>query len=628
MVTTHYADPWFCLMKIEDMPGEVASKGRGGASTRLCWPRKCVDPGVGDPDWRRQAQCLGLGPMVLKLCSPHGLLSEGTGGMPISYILKVSSAISTLDLQLAQCDSIAEKDMLLDEVQRLTGSMSAANLRCRQFLQDGLSVMHQRGQQIFVQAVSWLNGAKLSAKEDDAGYSPEQRAGTGDPADSPEPLPGSSEEQSPASSKASSPGEEEDEQLAGLAELHEESEQVEDEQAAGFADRHDESEEVEDSEAALEVPDVSVESTSWQTEDDRPSSEGTDAEVDVADAGTEASYEEVRQEQSGVSEAEAASGTLESGSLEWHSDWTTTVAHVNVSSGYASVAEVFACDLAVGKLMPSDHPMFSTSTRPDLSRAEEGEERQETESEEETEPPRKRKAPAVDDQAAERSFSESSRSLDDDGETEGTGPDELSQAAPVEVVVVHALAKEEEDPGTDCGHAGLQQLPPASVSVNGPASPFFRPFPGPDAQEDHESHQGDLDTPMPSDADLDDADPCKSPSLTPSFSPEPDAISCFSFGETREKAGYMAAAEACLDQDSSPDALAWREEDLHFARPEIASWPPPAPQPTRRLPSDPRELADTVTWTVMSSSFSRGVSLDKSPSATEQPSPSSPQGLQ
>ena len=38
--------------------------------------------------------------------------------------------------------------------------------------------------------------------------------------------------------------------------------------------------------------------------------------------------------------------------------------------------------------------------------------------------------------------------------------------------------------------------------------------------------QGDLDTPMPSDADLDDADPCKSPSLTPSFSPEPDAISC------------------------------------------------------------------------------------------------------
>ena len=25
--------------------------------------------------------------------------------------------------------------------------------------------------------------------------------------------------------------------------------------------------------------------------------------------------------------------------------------------------------------------------------------------------------------------------------------------------------------------------------VDGPASPFFRPFPGPDAQEDHESHQ-------------------------------------------------------------------------------------------------------------------------------------------
>ncbi|CAE7861888.1 unnamed protein product, partial [Symbiodinium microadriaticum] len=438
-----------------------------------------------------------------------------------------------------------------------------------------------------------------------------------------------------------------DEQPAGLAELHEESEQVEDEQAAGFADRHDESEEVEDSEAALEVPDVSVdrraskESTSWQTEDDRPSSEGTDAEVDVADAGTEASYEEVRQEQSGVSEAEAASGTLESGPEESSSRPSSQgegpgssapasdhESEREVSSGYASVAEVFACDLAVGKLMPSDHPMFSTSTRPDFSRAEEGEERQETESEEETEPPRKRKAPAVDDQATERSFSESSRSLDDDGETEGTGPDELSQAAPVEVVVVHAPAKEEDDPGTDCGHAGLQQLPPASVSVDGPASPFFRPFPGPDAQEDHESHQGDLDTPMPSDADLDDADPCKSPSLTPSFSPEPDAISCFSFGETREKAGYMAAAEASLDQDSSPDALAWREEDLHFARPEIPSWPPPAPQPTRRLPSDPRELADTVTWTVMSSSFSRGVSLDKSPSATEQPSPSSPQGLQ
>ncbi|CAE7944400.1 unnamed protein product, partial [Symbiodinium sp. KB8] len=440
-------------------------------------------------------------------------------------------------------------------------------------------------------------------------------------------------EQSPASSKASSPGEEEDEQPAGLAELHEESEQVEDcrlvtlvsrqladktakigiielqkeqdEQAAGFADRHDESEEVEDSEAALEVPDVSVdrraskESTSWQTEDDRPSSEGTDAEVDVADAGTEASYEEVRQEQSGVSEAEAASGTLESGPEE-------------SSSRPSSQGE------GPGSSAPaSDHE----SER-------EGEERQETESEEETEPPRKRKAPAVDDQATERSFSESSRSLDDDGETEGTGPDELSQAAPVEVVVVHAPAKEEDDPGTDCGHAGLQQLPPASVSVDGPASPFFRPFPGPDAQEDHESHQGDLDTPMPSDADLDDADPCKSPSLTPSFSPEPDAISCFSFGETREKAGYMAAAEASLDQDSSPDALAWREEDLHFARPEIPSWPPPAPQPTRRLPSDPRELADTVTWTVMSSSFSRGVSLDKSPSATEQPSPSSPQGLQ
>lgn len=298
-----------------------------------------------------------------------------------------------------------------------------------------------------------------------------------------------------------------------------------------------------------------------------------------------------------MSEAEAASGTLESGPEE-------------SSSRPSSQGEGPGSS-------PSDHE----SER-------EGEERQETESEEETEPPRKRKAPAVDDQATERSFSESSRSLDDDGETEGTGPDELSQAAPVEVVVVHAPAKEEDDPGTDCGHAGLQQLPPASVSVDGPASPFFRPFPGPDAQEDHESHQGDLDTPMPSDADLDDADPCKSPSLTPSFSPEPDAISCFSFGETREKAGYMAAAEASLDQDSSPDALAWREEDLHFARPEIPSWPPPAPQPTRRLPSDPRELADTVTWTVMSSSFSRGVSLDKSPSATEQPSPSSPQGLQ
>ncbi|OLP82680.1 Ankyrin repeat domain-containing protein 17 [Symbiodinium microadriaticum] len=85
---------------------------------------------------RRRPRLAKTGPMVLKLCSPHGLLSEGTGGMPISYILKVSSAISTLDLQLAQCDSIAEKDMLLDEVQRLTGSMSAANLRCRQFLQD------------------------------------------------------------------------------------------------------------------------------------------------------------------------------------------------------------------------------------------------------------------------------------------------------------------------------------------------------------------------------------------------------------------------------------------------------------------------------------------------------------
>ena len=38
---------------------------------------------------------------------------------------------------------------------------------------------------------------------------------------------------------------------------------------------------------------TSKESTSWQTEDDRRSSEGTDAEADVADAGTEASYEEV-----------------------------------------------------------------------------------------------------------------------------------------------------------------------------------------------------------------------------------------------------------------------------------------------------------------------------------------------
>jgi len=551
-------------------------------------------------------------PMVLKLCSPHGLLSEGTGGMPISYILKVSSAISTLDLQIAQCDSAAEKDMLLDAVQRLAGSISAANLRCRQFLQDGLSVMHQRGQQIFVQAVSWLNGTKLSAKEDDAGYSPEQCAVTGDPADSPEPLPASSEEQSRASSKASSPGEEEEEQPACLAERQEESEEVEDEQPACLAERQEESEEVEDeqpagladrqeeseeSEAALEAPVVSVdrrtskESTSWQTEDDRRSSEGTDAEADVADAGTEASYEEVRQTQSCESEVEAASGTVESGRPE------------------------------EGSSRPSSPREGPGSSPPESDESDrEGEERQETESEEDSEPPRKRKAPAVDNQDVERSFSESSGSLEDDSEREGSGPDELSQAAPVEVTVVRAPAKEEDDPGTDRGHAGLQQLAPASVPVNGPASPFFRPFPGPD--------QGDLDTPMPSDADLDDADPCKSPSLTPSFSPEPDAISCFSFGETREKAGYMAAAEASLDQDFSPDASAWREEDLHFARPEIPSWPPPAPQPTRRMPSDPRELADTVAWTVMSSSFSRGVSLDQSPSAAELPSPQSPQAPQ
>eukprot|EP00439_Symbiodinium_sp_Y106_P073042 s832_g13.t1 len=431
-------------------------------------------------------------PMVLKLCSPHGLLSEGTGGMPISYILKVSSAISTLDLQIAQCDSAAEKDMLLDAVQRLAGSISAANLRCRQFLQDGLSVMHQRGQQIFVQAVSWLNGTKLSAKEDDAGYSPEQCAVTGDPADSPEPLPASSEEQSRASSKASSPGEEEEEQPACLAERQEESEEVEDEQPAGLADRQEESEE---SEAALEAPVVSVdrrtskESTSWQTEDDRRSSEGTDAEADVADAGTEASYEEVRQTQSCESEVEAASGTVESGRPE------------------------------EGSSRPSSPREGPGSSPPESDESDrEGEERQETESEEDSEPPRKRKAPAVDNQDVERSFSESSGSLEDDSEREGSRPDELSQAAPVEVTVVRAPAKEEDDPGTDRGHAGLQQLAPASVPVNGPASPFFRPFPGPD--------QGDLDTPMPSDADLDDADPCKSPSLTPSFSPEPDAISC------------------------------------------------------------------------------------------------------
>ena len=66
--------------------------------------------------------------MVLKLCSPHGLLSPSVGAVKLQILqadietpqlksvwdadsqLQVSSAISTLDLQIAQCDSAAEKD--------------------------------------------------------------------------------------------------------------------------------------------------------------------------------------------------------------------------------------------------------------------------------------------------------------------------------------------------------------------------------------------------------------------------------------------------------------------------------------------------------------------------------------
>ncbi|CAE7218305.1 Ankrd17, partial [Symbiodinium pilosum] len=146
--------------------------------------------------------------LALKLCSPQGLLSEGTGGMPISYILKVSSAISTLDLQSAECESASEKEMLLQAIERLAGSVATASSRCRQLLQDGLSVMHQRGQQIFVQAVSWLKDAKLDVPKGTVDYT-EQSALTGDAANTPEPLPETSEAHSRNSSKTSSPDNEE-----------------------------------------------------------------------------------------------------------------------------------------------------------------------------------------------------------------------------------------------------------------------------------------------------------------------------------------------------------------------------------------------------------------------------------
>ncbi|CAJ1409280.1 unnamed protein product [Effrenium voratum] len=80
--------------------------------------------------------------LTLQLCAPQGLLSEGTGGMPVSYILQVSSAISTLDVQMASghCDELRE---LLER-----SGKGPVNLRLRQMLMEGLS-SHRRGQEIF-----------------------------------------------------------------------------------------------------------------------------------------------------------------------------------------------------------------------------------------------------------------------------------------------------------------------------------------------------------------------------------------------------------------------------------------------------------------------------------------------
>eukprot|EP00434_Breviolum_minutum_P042621 symbB.v1.2.037947.t1/scaffold5750.1/size24005/1 len=89
--------------------------------------------------------------MSLKLCSPQGLLSVGTGGMPVSYILKVSNGISKLDFSDASCQDFRTKTRLLQELNRHGGSERCTPL-LRSFLTEGLSAMHRRGHEIFLQA--------------------------------------------------------------------------------------------------------------------------------------------------------------------------------------------------------------------------------------------------------------------------------------------------------------------------------------------------------------------------------------------------------------------------------------------------------------------------------------------
>eukprot|EP00435_Cladocopium_sp_Y103_P060705 s362_g22.t1 len=101
-------------------------------------------------------------PMSLKLCSPQGLLSVGTGGMPVSYILKVSGSISNLDLRSARGENPWEQRKLLEEFGRRG---EGCNTPLRNFLMEGLSSIHRRGQEIFLQA-SRVDAGKTSSKSD------------------------------------------------------------------------------------------------------------------------------------------------------------------------------------------------------------------------------------------------------------------------------------------------------------------------------------------------------------------------------------------------------------------------------------------------------------------------------
>ncbi|CAK9062427.1 Leucine-rich repeat and WD repeat-containing protein 1 (Origin recognition complex-associated protein) [Durusdinium trenchii] len=99
------------------------------------------------------------GKMALKLCSPQGVLNVGTGGMPVSYILKVSGAINNLNLHQAECNQSDEE--LRNETFRRRLALhpiASCNAQLRSFMSEGLSSLHQRGQEIFLRASACLQG--------------------------------------------------------------------------------------------------------------------------------------------------------------------------------------------------------------------------------------------------------------------------------------------------------------------------------------------------------------------------------------------------------------------------------------------------------------------------------------